>query len=260
MSYGISPYDKNSYKESKKRRRQAEIADRTGKILPFGFVRRRIIIITCVALAAVITAAVFAIIITASGEQSAENQTVYDNALLLTVVNRQNPLSPDFVPQLAECDGFKVGALASDSLSQLLSHARAQGIELKIKSAYVSYDEQGKLYEQTLGEYLANPDYTSVRAEAAAQRQTPPAGCSEAQTGLLFDFEIPDEKAESFLERSCINYGFVLRYPEDKSDLTSGNASSTLYRYVGEENAVKMRSYNMCLEEYNDYLLNRAKQ
>ena len=46
-----------------------------------------------------------------------------------------------------------------------------------------------------------------------------------------------------------------MRYPSDKEDITKISGNNYLYRYVGKDNAVKMRTYGMCLEEYNDYLL-----
>ena len=82
----------------------------------------------------------------------------------------------------------------------------------------------------------------------------PKGGCSEAQTGLLIGFDVADKKTSAFIERECINYGFVQRYPKDKEDVTKISESKTLYRYVGIENAKKMRSFNMCLEEYSEYV------
>ncbi len=256
MSYGFSPYDKQSYKESKRRRRQAKIADKTGRILPIGFARRKIIMLIVIFIAVLIVAGVAALLffILGSASDNDASEAEKSSESLLTVVNSASPLSQDYVPELAHCGGFEVNCAAADSLLQLLKDAESQGVDLKIKSAYISYDEQNRLYEKTLDKYLSNPDYTRVRAEAAAQKEVPPAGCSEAQTGLLIDFELGDRQSESFLDRSCVNYGFVLRYPSDKTALTRRNGSDTLYRYTGKENAVKMRAYDMCLEEYNNYL------
>ena len=117
-----------------------------------------------------------------------------------------------------------------------------------------SFGEQEKLYSEKLSEYLANPDYTEVRAQAAVQKHVPKGGCSEAQTGLLIGFVMTDEKTVAFIERECINYGFVQRYTKDKEDITKMSENETLYRYVGIDNAKKMRSFNMSLEEYSEYV------
>lgn len=256
MSNSFTPYDKQSYKESKRRRRQAEIADKTGRILPLDFARRKMIILIVIFIAVLIVAGIAALLFFTLGSASDNNTSEADNSSesLLTVVNSASPLSQTYVPELAQCGGFEVNSAAADSLLQMYKDAESQGVDLKIKSTYISYDEQNRLYEKALEKYLSNPDYTRVRAEAAAQKEVPPAGCSEAQTGLLIDFEFGDRQSKSFLERSCVNYGFILRYPSDKTALTWHNGSDTIYRYTGKENAVKMRAYDMCLEEYNNYL------
>lgn len=258
MSYGFTPYDKKSYKESKRRRKQALKAEKTGKIQPYGTARRKIIIIISIITAvAVLTVAGYYIY--NQNTQSKSTESVTQNATvpqseLLVIVNRQNPLSKDYVPNLQDYNGVKVSSIAFESIKEMADKAKQEGIELKINSAYISYEEQNILYSNKLDELLSNPDYTLVRAQATAQKYVPQAGCSEAQTGLLLDFDITDKNTEAFIERNCVNYGFILRYPEDKEDITHLNPSDTIYRYVGKENAVKMRSFGMCLEEYNEYL------
>ena len=90
--------------------------------------------------------------------------------------------------------------------------SRESGVEIKLVSSYVSFDEQETLYHEKLSEFLSNPEYTEVRAQAAAQKLVPKGGCSEAQTGLLIGFDVSNKKTSAFIERECINYGFVQRY------------------------------------------------
>ncbi|MEE1317951.1 MAG: M15 family metallopeptidase [Ruminococcus sp.] len=258
MSYGLTPYDKKSYRDSKRRRRQALIADRTGKILPFGTVRRRIFIVICVVavLAGLTVGGYFlynAVFLQSTQNNSSQSEQTCDEELL-TIVNKQNQLESDYVPKLSEFESNKINTLAYENLKKLTEDAESQWIELKITSAYVSYDEQDSLYNEKLSEFLSNPDYTEVRAQAATQKLVPPAGCSEAQTGLLISFDVSDNHASAYLRRKCVDYGFILRYPQDKEDKTKMAYNNSLYRYVGIDNAKKMRSYGMCLEEYVDYL------
>ncbi len=258
MSYGLTPYDKKSYRESKRRRRQALRADKTGVILPFSTAKRRIIIaITVTAiLAGVLTGGYFLYKgLQNENEQNSLTQTERNSdEQLLQVVNKQNPLDSDYVPKLKEYNSFKVNELAYENLEKLTDNAKQQGIELKIISAYVSYEEQEKLYNDKLNEFLSNPNYTEVRAQAATQKLIPQAGCGEAQTGLLIGFDTSDKHVSAFVERKCVDYGFILRYPKDKEDATHMTYNNSLYRYVGKDNAMKMRSYHMSLEEYVDYL------
>lgn len=256
MSYWSKDYDKQSYKDSKRRRRQALRAQQTGRIVPIGRRKKRLIAISLISATVLLLAILLCVfVINKSTENQGQSQEqLSQSEELLRIVNKQKPLDSDYVPELVDFHGVKVNTIMLDSLKAMTDDAKAQGIELNVDSAYIPYDEQDKLYTATLNELLANPEYTRVRAEAAAQKLVPQAGCSESQTGLLISFMLSDERTTAYIERNCVQYGFILRYPEDKEDITHLSYNKTLYRYVGKENSVKMRSYNMCLEEYADYV------
>lgn len=257
MTGGFTPFDKNSYKASKRRRKQALIEEKTGKIMPVSNPKNKLIVIICLSVV-FIAAAIWCIAAFSfhnempSDTSSADIQK--ESELLLTVVNTANPLDRDFVPELDKVLGFSVNKDASSSLKELLKAAEKNGTPLKIKAAYVSFDEQENKFNSEYERLMKSSSYTSVRAEAAVLRTTPHGGCSEAQTGLLVDFSLDNSQAKSYLERVCVSYGFVQRYPENKTSQTNMAASDSLYRYVGKDNAKRMRSYGMCLEEYCDYL------
>lgn len=257
MSYGLTPYDKKRYRDSKRRRRQAAKAAKTGRILPFSTARRRLVIaITAVVVVAGVSVGgyfAYNAFADKTEPKSAQQIEQEQSEELLRVVNSSNQLSADYLPKLKTYGNFKVNSLAENNLKNFCYKAKESGIEIKLVSAYVSFDEQEKLYNEKLSEFLSNPDYTEVRAQAAAQKLVPKGGCSEAQTGLLIGFDMTDEKTSAFIERECINFGFVQRYPKDKEDITKMSENKTLYRYVGIENAKKMRSFNMSLEEYSEY-------
>lgn len=260
MSYGFNHYDKKSYKESKKRRKQALVAAETGRILPFDVVKRKIILIvfSAVVLISIIVGCIAFAVYFSNNAYSDKNE-VYtkDNTELLRIVNKSNVLPNDYVPALKEVNSVKVNSAMYDDLLALISKAEQQGITLKVKTGYVSFDEQQKQYENKLNELLKDDEYTLVRAEATAQKLVPKGGESEFQTGLLVDFDLSDDNSSSFVERNCLNYGFILRYPKSKIGVTGVEYKSSVYRYVGIENAVNMRSFDMSLEEYNEYLANQ---
>ena len=264
MSYGLTPYDKKRYRDSKRRRRQAAKAAKTGRILPFSTARRRLVIAIAVIIlvAGLSVGGYFAYNAFADNTQpkSAQQFEQEQSEELLRVVNSSNPLSADYVPKLTSCGDFKVNSFAENNLENFCNKAKESGVEINLVSAYVSFDEQEKLYNEKLSEFLANPDYTEVRAQAAAQKLVPKGGCSEAQTGLLIGFDMTDEKTSAFIERECINFGFVQRYTKDKEDITKMSENKTLFRYVGIDNAKKMRSFNMCLEEYSQYVTLQKNQ
>ncbi len=57
-----------------------------------------------------------------------------------------------------------------------------------------------------------------------------------------------------WLVKNCVNYGFILRFPDNKTQVTGMAYDPHHFRYVGQEHAVKMREYGMCLEEYASYI------
>lgn len=263
MSGSLTPYDKKAYRESKRRRRQAMKADKTGRIMPLSIVKRRIIIAISIT-AAILAAAVGGYFVFSyyTDKSDAEIQTVteLEENELLMIVSQSNPVDKSYVPPIESFEGFEVNALMLDSIEEMFDAAKSEGVNLKIINAYIPFDEQQKMYEEKLEEMLANPDYTQVRAESEAKRTVPKGGSSEFQTGLLVDFDISDIRVSEWLERNCVKYGFILRYPEGSEDVCNHSSSASIYRYVGKENAVNMRSYNMFLEEYKSYLDIRDNQ
>lgn len=258
MAYGLTPYDKESYKQSKKRRRQALKAEKTGRITPIVTAKRKVPVFVCIALGVLLVAGAFFAVSYFSNIKADETKQLEevknDDEILLMVVKKQTPLDEDYVPDTVSVQGIPVGTLAAESLGKMISDAEKDGISLNLNSGYISYQEQQTLYEQKLSEYLNNPDYTTVRAEAAAQKEVPVGGESEAQTGLLVEFDTGNKETLNWLEKNCVNYGFIKRYPQGKEDLTSRQASDSLYRYVSEDYAIKMRSLDMCLDEFSQYI------
>ena len=257
MAYGLTPYDKKRYKQSKRRRRQAYFQEKTGRIIP-AYNRKRNIFILIISL--LLTAGLiigFCLAVNYYSEQGkiTENEPkISQEEILLSVVNKRNTLESDYVPETVEIQDIKVARVASTDLEKILKEADAQGHKITLASGYISFEQQQSLYEEKLTEYLANPNYTEVRAEAAASNEVPPGGMSEAQTGLLLELVAEDSAAQQWLENNCVYYGFVLRYPENKKEITSKEYNPSLFRYTGVENALKMRSYDMCLDEYDEYI------
>lgn len=184
------------------------------------------------------------------------------NSQLLQVVNKSFPLDKDYVPELVEKDGYRISPLAEKSLDKLLAAAKKDNIDLYVKYAFVSYGQQKKIYTDEYKKQLAK-GMTEVKAQAKTTQTIPQPGRSEFQTGLMVSFrsnekgKFKNSKASEWLSKNAKKYGFVLRYPKDKEDITSMNANYKSYRYVGESNASVMQSLNMCLNEYNYYVNSR---
>ena len=253
---GLSPYDKRQYKESKRRRRQALLQSETGYIVPYKRSKKPLMIIAIATTLAVAVAAVFAVLCFTQGnskDSTDEEIVTLTEAQALRVVNRMHPLKEDEEPPLKAFQNVKVHEAIYEELNGLCEAAEKENCSLKVTQGFVSFAEQNDLYNKNLSLFQSDKSYTPVRAQAAAQRVVPAAGCCEAQTGLLVSFDVSNSHNKSFLERECIRYGFILRYPEGKDEVTHINPSESLYRYVGKENAEKMRAFDMCLEEYAEY-------
>ena len=181
------------------------------------------------------------------------------NSELLTVVNSANPVNADYVPDLSEVNGVDVNSLMAENLTLMLSDAQTQGVNLTLVSGYVSFEEQKEKYDSAVKAHKKKNKSSTVKAEAAVKKTIPNAGESEEQTGLLVKFSSGTDESFSktkefqWLSKNCADYGFVLRYPEKEN--TGGlSYSPSLYRFVGTPHALKMRAYNMNLDEYVLYL------
>lgn len=131
--------------------------------------------------------------------------------------------------------------------------------DLYIACAYRSYATQEGLYQDEL-----NSD-----PEAGVNLVAPP-GYSDHQTGYVFDvdhYNATEKNGIAFdgtgndewFLNNCANYGFIVRYPEDKVDITGYYYEPWHYRYVGIPHAIYMKQNNLCLEEYLDKIKNNTK-
>lgn len=256
---GFSSYDKNSYRESKRRRKQAMRQSETGYIKPYRRSKKPLLVLTCAALLCVAAAVLLIWQPFAPKHSESEAAVRLTAAERLRQVNRANPMEAEEVPALTSFGQVQVHPAVADALEKMCAAAAERGVTLTVLSGYVSYEEQQKLYERNLAKYLKQKGLTPVRAQAAAQAVVPEAGSSEAQTGLYVEFDLTDARVKEFVERECINYGFIQRYPEHKEDKTHINYRANGYRYVGTEDAGKMRAFDMCLEEYDDYISSQSK-
>jgi len=180
---------------------------------------------------------------------------------LLIIVSLSNTLTEAYVPELIDINGVKLSPLLQENLKKLLAAASDDKIVLKLEKGYISYDEQERAFLARKRSLIKERGYSDIRAEAEAKKLDPKAGESEAQTGLCVWFTTDDGEEEFektsasvWLERNCVRYGFILRYPKNHEEDTGMTYDPKLYRYVGKENALKIRAYGMCLEEYCNHV------
>ncbi len=180
----------------------------------------------------------------------------------LILVNRENKLTADHVPQdLTElastrADGRNPQMMrfnAAMALEAMYKELRAAGFEdVSVTSGYRSYSYQESLYNS----------YVQAHGEEQAKTFSMPAGASEHQTGLCVDMHnlpsadkaFANEPAYEWLRTNCWKFGFILRFPADKMDITTIDFEPWHYRYVGRYHAQRMYESGMCLEEYVAYI------
>lgn len=180
---------------------------------------------------------------------------------LLILVNRAHPLPENYTPELTELQAWNlsVASVLYDDLCRMLTDGRAQGLQFTICSAYRSHETQQALFEEDVARYMQQ-GMSEEEAIAATEQYTMRPGCSEHETGLAVDIvstaqQLLDESQAStpesqWLREHCWEYGFILRYPEDKSSITGIAYESWHYRYVGVSAAQYLHERNLTLEEF----------
>lgn len=175
----------------------------------------------------------------------------------ITLISKKYPLGKSYTPTLSPViDGSSVTAdtRVADAYKLMYADALAQGYVLTPYSAYCSYSRQQTNYENKVQAFILQ-GMTEDEAKANAEKRVEPAGCSENGAGLAVDiisasagFASTDEY--KWLVNNAHKYGFVLRYPEDKTEITGIIYQPWHWRYVGVDVANEMKSNNLCLEEY----------
>lgn len=209
--------------------------------------------------------------VTASTNENAENQVLEEPEVKtkkeitdwrITLANYENILPEDFKVELANIDDTKqFDARAMEYLNKMMNDMRKSGIaNVWVQSAYRSVARQKELYDNSVQKYLKQGK-TQEEAEKLTEEYINKPGASDHNLGLAVDFNnvdnnFEDLKAFKWLKENAENYGFILRYPKDKENVTKIEYESWHWRFVGEEHAKKMNDLNMCLEEYVEYLQN----
>ena len=166
----------------------------------------------------------------------------------LILVNNQNAMPDDFDIETVEVeDGYYIDARVHDALQEMLAGCRDAGYSPRLISTFRTRETQQYLY-----------DHTANKADTAIP------GHSEHECGLAADIvdagslgwgdplidAQEDMPAQQWLMEHCQDYGFILRYPKDKEDITEIIYEPWHYRYVGKEHASNIMSSGICLEEY----------
>ena len=189
------------------------------------------------------------------GEKSAPmlmEQAVGKDDWALRLVNPWNPVPDNYEPELREVPGGEqVDGRIYEPLMEMLEAAREgnQGELPHVESGYRTQEVQQSLYEEEIAENLAQ-GYSEEEARELAGRWVAVPGTSEHQLGLAVDLSGETYDVFLWLQENSYRYGFIWRYPGDKTPLTGIEEEAWHYRYVGVEAAAEMYRRGICLEEY----------
>ena len=182
----------------------------------------------------------------------------------LVLVNYENTLPNDFSPELSNIDKTrKFDSRAIEFLMMMLEDIKSQGYKnIWPQSTYRSVARQEEIFNKKVNSYISMGK-TREEAEKLTLQKINKPGTSEHNLGLAVDFNNVDynfEKSKEYkwLMENAENYGFILRYPRDKEDITKVEYEPWHWRYVGKEHAKKINELDMCLEEYIEYLKSRG--
>ena len=196
--------------------------------------------------------------VSAAAESVPEAAEEADWRLLL--VNPWNKLPEGYTVELKSlANGLKVDARIYDDLSAMLGACFDAGLHPVVCSAYRSNATQQRLHNNKIARLMA-AGYGREAAVQEAGRWVAAPGTSEHQTGMALDIvsysyqnltQKQEETAEQkWLMEHCWEYGFILRYPSDKCEITGIGYEPWHYRYVGRDTAMAIRESGLCLEEY----------
>ena len=182
----------------------------------------------------------------------------------IMLINKQHPIPEEYEFTLATIKGsMKCDERIIPELQQMMQEAKKDGVILVIRSPYRDYERQIYLFNRKVKGYMKKKMSYLESYRTTAQAVTIP-GASEHQAGLALDITsdsystltqgFADTKAGEWLAEHSFEYGFILRYPEGKEDITGISFEPWHFRYVGKTAAKYMYDHELTLEEFTTLL------
>lgn len=172
----------------------------------------------------------------------------------VVLVNAWNPVPEDYEADLVTYEGYEIDASCVDALDQLLTACSNAGYGYELNSIYRSVDHQQGIWDSRYSDYL-DAGYGTEEAKQLVAQSVAVPGTSEHHLGLAADVG-GSEDMYSWMQQHSWEYGFVVRYPEGKTNYTGIIYEPWHVRYVGLELAQELYTLNLCMEEYMEILTN----
>ncbi len=190
-----------------------------------------------------------------------------DNAWAMFLVNKDNPLPENYDNMIETKVVFEswreyyLDVRAADYLERMISDAKDDGIDLLVVSAYRTIEYQQQNFDNSVKDRMDNRGMTYDEAYADTLAEVALPGESEHNAGLALDIMCEEyqsmdddgfENTDAFkwLDEHAAEYGFILRYPKGKQDVTNIIYEPWHYRFVGLYYANEIKKSGLCLEEY----------
>ena len=180
------------------------------------------------------------------------------NSWEFMLVNAEHPLPSDYAPPevvLVSDSQCPLDSRIVDAILAMKADAEAQGLTVYLSSGYRSYSDQAANFVR-----VCNNNGVADGKDANGFYITMPAGCSEHQTGICCDitdhyYEIKNRSIENtamfqYMVQHCHEFGFILRFPDGKENITGVMYEPFHFRYVGVEAATYIMSHGLTLEEF----------
>ena len=182
---------------------------------------------------------------------------------LVILVNPWNFVPENYTVELKEINEYhQVAAIAYSDMAEMLTDCENAGHQPVVCSSYRTQEYQEGLFQRKIERLLEeeNNGYTEEEARTVAARSVAIPGTSEHQLGLALDiidnrnWNLDESQArmptQQWLMENSWRYGWILRYPDEKSEITGIIYEPWHYRYVGREVAAEIHELDLCLEEY----------
>ena len=174
----------------------------------------------------------------------------------LVLVSSRYPIEQDFDGELTELRyGQKVDSRIYPDLQEMFDEMRSEGLSPRVVEGYRTGEQQKKRLDDKISEYMGYGKSREEARELALQWEAEP-GCSEHEIGICVDVsrEAGDNESANevwkWMDENCARFGFIKRYPKDKSSVTGVRGDPWHYRYVGAEAAQEISEKGITLEEY----------
>ncbi len=174
----------------------------------------------------------------------------------LALISKKYPLDRNYLPStstILESSKVTVDSRVAEAYKKMYDTAKADGVTLTPYSGYCSYQTQKTIYNNKLQSFLTG--MSEEEAKMNTEKRIEPAGCSENGAGLAVDIGSASAGFAStqefkWLTLNAHHFGFILRYPEDKTETTGMIYQPWHWRYVGIDAATEIKENNLCLEEF----------